>query len=446
MKEGHPFLSILFLQFVAFCSLSCSSNELQEDFVLPTPPPPDSVEVSKNYIILSDSLGRINAVKKAYQMTDLQFTPLNNIEANGNKVYKADEKYTGVIYSSVKETGTYVGSNVSFHTYMTAIHNPRSKMYTEHLNESPYHGTNCKAYYGTMCSGLVSFALGIDFATFDFPVSEVMNKLDKNKLDSIEIADVLMYNNGHVALITNVKRDEKGFVENVEISEAVESGCRRYTINRDKYEKLMKETYKSLFRYKELYKNVDYTPVPEFVAVLDESPIPFVYNDYLCADKGDKACYREDEDVTINIMHGYECLEVYKDDVLYQIIDGNSGFDVVLQNLPYGDYKARIAIDGQYSDYTYWKVVNIVITPDLASGRLYFKSANAKPYRMKFTNISGSRKNAVNLYSKYISDEDIVCGYIEIPIEKTNTKFPYIHFSFATDYGKIENNPIKWFK
>ena len=44
---------------------------------------------------------------------------------------------------------------------MTAIHNPRSKIYTEKLDQSPYHGYNCKAYYGTVCSGLVSYALGI---------------------------------------------------------------------------------------------------------------------------------------------------------------------------------------------------------------------------------------------------------------------------------------------
>ena len=445
MKKGYRFLPILILQFIALCSMGCSSDELLEEPVLPAPPPPDSVEVRKNDIIWSDSLGRINAVKKAYQMTDLQFTPLNNIEANGNKVYKADVNYTGVIYSSVKETGTYVGINVFFHTYMTAIHNPRSKIYTEHLNESPYHGTNCKAYYGTVCSGLVSYALGVFYGTYDFPESDVFVEVDHSIIDSIQVADVL-WKSGHVALITDIVKDDSGHVTGVEICEAIQSGCRRYSVSSNKFKSLMTSNFKVVYRYTELYKNMDYTPVPEFVAVLDESPIPFVYNDDLCADKGDKACYREDEDVTINIMHDYECLEVYKDAAPYQIIDGSSGLDVILQNLPYGDYKARVATNGQYSDYTYWKVVNIELTPDLASGRLYFKSANGKPYRMIFTNISGSRKNAENLYSKKITDEDIARGYIEIPQEQTKKKFPYIHFSFSTEYGKIENKPINWFE
>lgn len=430
------------LLFIALGCFGCSAEEDIIAAVRPRPVPTDSIIVSYvNY----DSLGRVNAVKKAYQMTDIEFTPLNPITAN-SRTYQTGKKYQGLIYSSVKEIGTYVGTNVSFHTFMTAIHNPRSKIYSEKIDKAPYHGTNCKAYYGTMCSGLVSYALGVDMATFDFPVSDVMRKLDKNKHDSIEIADVLMHNNGHVALITNVKRDEKGFVESVEISEAVGSGCRRFTVNRDKYEKLMKETYKCVFRYTELFKNVDYTPAPEFVAVMDETPMSFVYNDVLCADKGDKACYREDEDITINIFHDYECLEVYKDDNPYLKIDGSSVKDIVLQGLPYGDYKARISMNGQYSDYTYWKVVNIELALDRPNGRLYFKSVNAIPYKMKFTNISGSRKNAEHLYSQYISDEDTIRGYIEIPLEQTNTNFPFIHFSFATEYGKIENKPKNWFE
>lgn len=420
--------------------IGCSSQEsILSDLPIPSPEQP-----SEKKTLSPLEIGTINAVKKAYQMTNIEFTPENPIEAN-YRTYNKGTTYQGLIYSSVKEIGTAVGSNISFHTFMTAIHNPRSKIYTERLNEAPYHGTNCKAYYGTVCSGLVSYALGVGYGSYDIPESDLMMKIDHNEIDSIHVADIL-WKSGHVALITRVAKDDDCHVTDVEICEALQNGCKRYSVTSEQFISLMTTNFKALYRYTELYKNVDYTPVPEFVAVLDESPIPFVYNDDLCADKGDKACYREDEDVTINIMHEYECLEVYKDDAPYQIIDGSSSLDVVLQNLPYGDYKARIAMDGQYSDYTYWKVVNIELSPDRASGRLYFKSANGKPYKMKFTNISGSRKNAVNLYGKRIIEEDIERGYIEIPQEQTKKKFPYIHFSFSTEYGIIENNPINWFE
>ena len=104
--------------------------------------------------------GAINAVKKAYQLTDIIFSPLLPIAYNQG-TYKPNSTYKGMIYSSVKEIGTYVGSNVSFHTFMTAIHNPRSRIYTDRIDEPPYNGTNCRSYYGTVCSGLVSYALGL---------------------------------------------------------------------------------------------------------------------------------------------------------------------------------------------------------------------------------------------------------------------------------------------
>ena len=173
--------------------------------------------------------GRLNAVKKAYQMTDLVFTPLLPIEAN-HSTYNAGETYKGLIYSSVREIGTYVGSCVSFHTFMTAIHNPRSKIYTEKLDQSPYHGYNCRAYYGTVCSGLVSYALGISYGSYDFPTSELMDAVNTELIDSVHIADVL-WNSQHVAMITNVYRNSKGQVKGVEISEAIESGCIRETIS-----------------------------------------------------------------------------------------------------------------------------------------------------------------------------------------------------------------------
>ena len=429
-----------------FIVIGCSSQEsILSDLPIPSPEqPPENEKKTLSPL----EIGTINAVKKAYQMTDLQFTPLNNIEANGNKVYKANVNYTGVIYSSVKETGTYVGQNISFHTFMTAIHNPRSKIYTERLNEAPYHGTNCKAYYGTVCSGLVSYALGVSYGTYDFPVSGVFVEVDHSIIDSIHVADVL-WKGGHVALITDIVKDDSSHVTDVEICEAIQSGCRRYSVTSDKFKSLMTTNFKAVYRYTELYKNVDYTPVPEFVAVLDESPIPFVYNDYLCADKGDKACYREDEDVTINIFHDYEYLEVYKDGDLYSTINNTGTQDIVLSGLPYGDYQAAVCYDSNNnkSDFTRWKVVNIELTLDRANGRIYFKSENAIPYKMHFSSLSGSRKYPyTQLYSHQITDEERACGYLIIPQELTKNNYPYIHFSVSNEFGTIEYKPLNWFE
>ncbi len=97
--------------------------------------------------------------KKAHHMADIRWTPLNDIPGLTKPIPAGIER-VGLPYSSVKEKDKFVGLEVSFHTFMTALHNPRSVLYTEDVKESPYYGTNCGPYYGTVCSGAVNYALG----------------------------------------------------------------------------------------------------------------------------------------------------------------------------------------------------------------------------------------------------------------------------------------------
>ena len=290
---------LLFVFLFLFCISACSSSEFDDVLVnsslrAGTTKNPGSGELQ------SVSTGALNAIKKAYQMTDISFTPLNPIRYNKG-YYNPGQNYQGLIYSSVKELGTSVGNNVSFHTFMTAINNPRSVIYTEDIALAPYHGTNCHAYYGTVCSGLVSYALGISYGSYDFPVSDVMQQIDHNQPENLEIADIL-WRSGHVALITNVTKDIDGTVTNVEICEATQSGCVRKTKSRNGFLNLMKNSFERVYRYLELDKNVNYTSVPEFVAVLDEEKKDFNYNYDLCVNKGDMSCYVEGEDIVINVL------------------------------------------------------------------------------------------------------------------------------------------------
>lgn len=435
-----------FLIFLFFLTVGCAKDDdlLSEVEILSDKETVEELPlIPKNAI----EVGRLNAVKKAYQMTDLEFTPLLPIEAN-TSTYQNGKTYKGLIYSFGKEIGTDVGINVSFHTFMTAIHNPHSKIYTDIINLPPYHGINCKSYYGTVCSGLVSYALGLDYGTFDFPVSELMEEVDYVNIDSLHIADIL-WSNQHVALITNVFRNSKNQVKEIEISEAIQIGCKRATISSSKFVSMMNSTYQNVFRYKDIASNDDYQSIPQFVAVLDETPMSYAYNKDLCADKGDKACYREDEDVIVNILRDYNYLDVYKDGEPYLRIDGSAERDVNLNHLPYGDYKAYICYGSAQtvSDPTLWKVVNMELTPDLSTGRLYFSSANAIPDKINFSDISGKRKYPhTQLFCSVLTEEDRSRGYIEIPKELTMKDRPYIHFFFSTEYGKIQHSPFSWFE
>ena len=114
MRRLFIFLWIIVIPIIVFCS----------------PSPADK----KGLIADVPGPGAWNAIRRAYQMTDLEFTTLDSIYVNPTKAYKAGEKVKGVFYSSVKEKHAFVGMDVSFHTFMTAIHNPKSVIY-KHINE-----------------------------------------------------------------------------------------------------------------------------------------------------------------------------------------------------------------------------------------------------------------------------------------------------------------------
>ena len=409
-------------------------------------------------------IGAQNAVKKADQMTDLVFTPLQPIGLQ-NGIFESGVSYKGVMYSSTKELETFVGNDISIYTLMTAIHNPKSKIYTEDISKPPYHGLNCRAYYGSICSSFVSYALGIEtrYWANDFPLSDKMQEIDYSVLENLQVADVL-WRDGHVAMITVIERDSAGQVVQLEISECAGVGCKRYYIKKNKFINLMETSFKKVLRYKYLSNNLNYQPANEFVAVMDENLIPFQYNDDLCVDKGDKSCYLEEEDVVVNIQRDYELLEIYKDDSPYLILTSSSGRDVNLSNLPYGDYKARISYssdidtgihapsftrnnsDYEYSDFTYWKVVNASVVADRPSGRIYFRSDNAVPLFMRFCDIHGQGGSLTTNNLRQLTEDEKKQGYIEVPQDRISSKCPYIRVVFQTDYSKIINRPVSWFE
>ena len=386
--------------------------------------------------------GAINAVKKAYQLTDITFSPLLPIAYNQG-TYKPNSTYKGMIYSSVKEIGTYVGSNVSFHTFMTAIHNPRSKIYTDRVDEPPYNGTNCRSYYGTVCSEMVSYALGICYWSSDFVASDLMEELDYSNLDGFHIADVL-WRSGHVAMITNVIRDQDDAVVSIEISEAVKSGSKRYTVSRSSFQTAYSRNFKKVLRYKDLEKNLSYTPVSEFVPVFDETGIPFVYNDDICVDKGDQSCYITGEDVVLNILSSGDIVEIYKDGVLQSSIDVITD-DIHLTDLDYGVYQARLVKGEKYSEFTSWIMVDCSIDSSKGESRVYFNSQNSRPFSFSFCSESGGRTYPyTQILCREFTEDEVSQGYINIPLNKVKSDRPYFRITFATDFGRISTKPIKW--
>ena len=407
--------------------------------------------ISSDYVDDVGTPGAQCAVKKAHQMTDLEFVPCGTIVANTKKTYLPGENSKGLIYSSVKEINTGIGFDVSFHTFMTAMHNPRSVLYTENISKPPYHGKNAAAYYGTVCSALVSYALGLNVVrnTKDFSQSDDMVLIDDQSVKGIQLADV-MCAASHVVIITGIKRSAKtGSVVSVEYCEAVPDGCRRVIKSTKDFNHKLSGGKWKILRYKDLEKNT-YTPLTEFVAVDGEQSTPFKYNDALCPNRGDKSCYITGDSVVLNILgDGFDKFVIFKDSKKYNtiIIDGDS--DIVLKGLPYGDYTARLEKKGEKTDWVCWKVIDVRVNADSEKNTIAFRSDNATPIYLEFCTVTGSRP----AWAWYVlTDEDVSNGFVKIsdlPLSeelKNQESAMYAKVHFGCEYGKVINKPILWKK
>ena len=406
------------------------------------------VNTSSIYVDDVGSTGAQNAVKKAHQMTDLEFVSYDTLKANSKKTYLPNKRYKGLIYSFPQETSTFVGLDVSFHTFMTALHNPRSVVYTEHLNKYPYHGKHIGSYYGTVCSGFVSYALGFKAyqTTYDIAEHDFMTLVDDQSARGIQLADVL-WQKGHVALITGIRRDKSnGEIIWIEISEAWRSGCRRRVVEGESaFNKMLLDGKWKIYRYKDLEKN-EYKPWTEFVAVEGEQRIPFQYNKAICPNKGDKSCYITGEDVVLNIAEGYKKVEIYKDTKLYKRLRVGNDLDIVLKELPYGDYQARLKKWWHKSDFAYWKVIDTEVKVNVGAEVVSFHSNNATPVYMEFCTVTGSRPT----WAWYVlTEKDIANGWVKVSPRVSNrlkqkTSKMYAKVHFKCDYGRVVNKPILW--
>ncbi len=265
--------------------------------------------------------GRKAVLARARLLTEFEWTPVRDIptftKATGKTVLPAGKTVKGMIYSSTEPTDKFVTENISFETFSTIVNNPDSALYNKDLGGH----NNSWAYFGIVCNGLARYALNIPgrYSTKRWLTVPGMHKIyeaSEYTVDQIEICDVLYVygkERKHVALITDVICDEKGQVQQIEVSEAIRPTCvRRQFTPEEFYEKF------KLFGICR-YDFLDSVPEPDptdsaFVSGKLETKLPNIALDY-----GNKTNYRACEDVIISTFLGGENeIEIYKGDDLLE--------------------------------------------------------------------------------------------------------------------------------
>ena len=367
--------------------------------------------------------GLENVLASAKQCAQIKFTPIA-VLPNQAGDFPANEEITGLPYSSARANDKMIGNQVSFHTFLSAIQNPRSVLYTRILTTP-----NAKTYYGMVCSDFIDYCYKIEsLSTCATYLS--WNELYEVDYDEIEVGDILT-SGKHVILITDIERDESGEIVNITRTEGTKPVVRTTKSSWDSFlEKYTDKNFKA-YRYKNIddvgYEQLPYVCGYEDEAIQDNISFPDVMSEF-----GDKAALMAGESTVINVINpkDYTSICVRRNGVAIQNIDVAEDFalgDFTLNNLKPGMYEVSITNGKDTSSSTFF-VVDADCRYDSEQKRVYFRSDNAKPI-------------AVYVYDDYptnkvveLTPEDIENGSCDLSAY-IDGDYKYVKVGFKCYYG-----------
>lgn len=412
---------------------SCVSKEqlvvdLDED-----PPVEEPARTIDHPVVDADDPAVLCMRKKAWQLALISWTPLKDMP---NKVsyYTAGKGYVGLPYSSVKEMDKFVGMEVSFHTFMTAVHNPRSIIYTDNVSKEPYHGENCGTYYGTVCSTAVCYALGLEFpyqANMLVKLSSFAQVVPQT-MSSVCVGD-MFWRNGHCILVTHISEDDAG-LRHFELLESVGLGTYLRNYDEDALRKVWDENSYVLYRYLDLAGNLSYEPIPFFSNEGDPS-VSFHYNDTLCQQRGDRVSYRRGETVRLDVFDlSYPFISLYKDGSFVKDIPVAES--VILSELEPGSYSAFLSGEGKESEPTLFEVLDteVSVSHTRSSYKVCFSSINGEAEYLVVCSTNGARSAILP-----INAEQREKGERNFWL---NGSGKYVKVFFKGEFGRVSNAPL----
>ena len=381
--------------------------------------------------IIYDSITSNEVLQRAYKMASFQWIPLKPVPKRGGGFYLENIPVTGAPYSSVKEINTYLFQDVSYHTFMTAVHSPMSVLYTEDISQPPYHGTNCATYYGTVCSSSVAWALGIDIPYSSGQIINLpdMTRLEHQVIDSLKVCDVI-WKSGHVQMIYDVEyREDTLYRITTFETSGSNTHIRDYTPTQ--FLNMWNNEGYVGYRYNKLIYSTGSSLIQDWE--------PIAYNDYLCPSKGDRSVYRTTDTVTIHIYNsGYDQIVLAKgaDVISSENYDGDMHQYV---NLKPGIYSVFLQSGNERTAMVSFEIIETNVSyewnDDSESITIFFDSSAVPEYAALSLLPGGSK-----FYT--ISEVDRWRGCITVPKWIDQPEY-YCKVLFKGEYGRIINVRVK---
>jgi len=370
------------------------------------------------------------AVEYARIMSRVKWTPVADGMPNRRGGYfEQGTEYTGVPYSSVKTVGRCIGFDIYLKTFLAAVENPHSVLYTEDLSGKV---SNAATYYGKVCSTFTSYALQCaspNRSTHHGPeFRSGVVLVDPQSAQAAEPGDIIFTppakpgGGSHVEIVTAVEKSGER-VTAVRVEDSWPPTTRNLLRDASGFDAHISSRGRRLYRITDFdaWRGPNKAESFQFPNYEEDSATPAI-NRVLLLDRGDWVPYYRDQPVKFNVMdkdsQGVESLVVKRGDrVVEQIALRGTG--VIERSLTVcGDYTAQCVMrDGSLSPACEFAVCDLDLRlPADAPTR-------TEPWEIQFTcrNLRAilvhlrSTKNLYDRYDVWLTDQDRRRGNVAIP-------------------------------
>ena len=317
----------------------------------------------------------------------------------------------GVIYSSSRAESLFVPDCVSFDTYMTALQNPNSYIYTR-ISTTP----NSKTFYGSVCSSFICYCYGLNagYTTHDLGDCGAFYLSEHQDVDHLKTGDLLLKKDKHVMMVYDIKRNSKGTVTKITIAHQATPTARTFTVGRKWLSERLGVNKYRIYKFKN-WDQLTYTP-SQWVSAGNEGTKTPKWNQNLGPRRGDRANWPVGETIEIDILNreNYTQALLYRVDTLISTTDITGISCLSYEGLKEGGYRVCLTDGTRNSDFCYFNIVSSTVSAeDLGNGRvkITFHSDWGTPSWFAWCGSSGSsRMGAVRSY--VLTEEDIANGYV----------------------------------
>lgn len=355
--------------------------------------------------VIPSTTGIANIIRNAYNLIDIMYKTTNTLPLfNGDK--PANSNIRGVPYSSAKYYDKFIGSDILIYTFLSAINNPSSIIYTERLNPN----YNALTYYGTVCSAFACYCYGIPYVLY---ASDIYNDnpLFTEETGEYELGDIISTLT-HSAIVTGIYKNKYGIITHYEVSEAVRPLTRSliYTVNN------FNELISSAKHKRYINRNsVEY------------SPYTIPPTEHLITNYGNKCTIPVNTTVILTkIDRPNAMVHLFKDGTKISEY-ASTDTTITLTSLTAGSYEAKLFENNAYDSITCEFIITSISATHTSTQVSFSNPDNGTPFAISYNTEYGDP-----MYTQPLTPEEIENGTAPIRYDGT---YEWIKIYMRNEFG-----------